>query len=55
LWFAFRCRVLLSHRWRRLRVANETYFECRDCRKRYFGSHPPEGDERALWGGGGPV
>jgi hypothetical protein len=48
LWFAFRCRVLSSHRWEPKRTHGEKYFECRDCKKRYFADEPPEGDHRVF-------
>jgi hypothetical protein len=53
LWYAFRCRVLLSHRWQQLRQDEESYFECLDCKRRYFGNEPPSGDLRTMTGGGG--
>jgi hypothetical protein len=40
LWFAFRCRALHSHRWELKRTYGEKYFECRDCKMRYFGDEP---------------
>jgi hypothetical protein len=42
LWYALRCHALNEHRWRELLVDEEKAFECRDCRKRVFGDHPPD-------------
>jgi len=53
LWRRIQYRVFSNHRWQEKRFDGEKVFVCRDCRKRYFGSEPPEGDLGAFGGGGG--
>ena len=52
LWHKVRCsRLLDTHRWEEKRIEGEKAFECRDCHKRHFGSHPPVSILNAALGG----